>query len=109
MRRKLFAMQTSRRRFIKSALGCAAGMSLSPRNSFAAMATTKIPIAFQLFTVRGEFSRDVPGTLKKLAQTGYSAVEFWAYAGTANVWKYYSAADLRKMLDENGLKCCGMH
>jgi len=32
--------------------------------------------------VRGEFARDVPGTLKRLAEIGYKAVEFWGYAGT---------------------------
>jgi len=68
-----------------------------------------IPIGFQLYTVRGEFSRDVPGTLKKLADIGYKAVEFWGYSGTANVYQKYSAKELRNMLDECGLKCCGMH
>jgi sugar phosphate isomerase/epimerase len=69
----------------------------------------RIPIGFQLYTVRGEFSRDVPGTLKKLADIGYKAVEFWGYGGGPNVYQKYSAKDLRKMLDEFGLKCCGMH
>lgn len=69
----------------------------------------KIPIAFQLYTVRGEFSRDVPGTLKKLAEIGYKAVEFWGYAGTPEVYQKYSAAELRKFLDDTGLKCCGIH
>jgi sugar phosphate isomerase/epimerase len=68
-----------------------------------------IPIGFQLYTVRGEFSRDVPGTLKKLGTLGYAGVEFWGYAGTPEVYQKYSAADLRKLLDELGLKCCGMH
>ena len=68
-----------------------------------------IPIGFQLYTVRGEFSRDVRGTLKRLAEIGYQAVEFWGYAGTPEVYEKYSAATLRKLLDENGLKCCGMH
>ena len=68
-----------------------------------------IPIGFQLYTVRGEFSRDVPGTLKKLAEIGYKAVEFWGYDGDPNVYQKYSAKELRKLLDDCGLKCCGMH
>src|SRR6185369_8301025 len=68
-----------------------------------------IPIAFQLYTVRGEFSRDVPGTIRNLAQIGYKAVEFWGYGGTPEVYQQYSAAALRKELDQNGLKCCGIH
>jgi len=75
----------------------------------AAESSKKIPIAFQLYTVRGEFSHDVPGTLKKLAEIGYKAVEFWGYSGTPAVYQKYSAAELRKFLDDCGLKCCGMH
>jgi sugar phosphate isomerase/epimerase len=99
-------MQATRRQFIQSSLGCAATLALSP--AFAASAGA-IPIGFQLFTVRGEFERDVPGTLKMLGQIGYKGVEFWDYGGTVNVYQSYAAADLRKLLDERGLKCCGMH
>jgi len=99
-------MQTTRRQFIQSGLGCLATMALSP--GWAAPANA-IPIGFQLFTVRGELARDVPGTLSTLAQIGYQGVEFWDYAGTPNVYQKHSAADLRKLLDTRGLRCCGMH
>src|SRR5436190_4660462 len=102
-------MQITRRHFIKSSVACGVGMTLEPTRSFAAAASSTIPIGFQLYTVRGEFARDVPGTLKNLAGIGYKGVEFWGYAGTPNVYQKYSAADLRKLLDENGLKCCGIH
>jgi sugar phosphate isomerase/epimerase len=102
-------MQATRRQFIKSGMGCALGMALSPTLSYAAGQSKLIPIGFQLYTVRGEFARDVPGTLKALGQMGYKGVEFWGYGGTPKVYKEYSAAELRKLLDDNGLKCCGMH
>src|SRR5438874_12877165 len=102
-------MQTPRRRFIKSALGCSLGMSLSPTLLEAANAAKAIPIGFQLYTVRGEFSRNAPETLKTLGQLGYHGVEFWAYGGTPNVLQEYSASELRRLLDAAGLKCCGMH
>src|ERR1041385_4521262 len=102
-------MQTTRRQFIKSGLGCALGMTLSRMTSTAALSTKKIPIGFQLYTVRGEFSRNAPATLKALGSLGYQGVEFWGYDGTPNVYQQYSAADLRKLLDEHDLKCCGMH
>jgi len=35
---------------------------------------------FQLYSVRGEFRRNVAETLKKLSQIGYQAVEFGAMA-----------------------------
>src|SRR5438552_14363348 len=102
-------MQTTRRQFIHSGLGCAFAMAVGRTDSMAAEDTRKIPIGFQLYTVRGEFSCDVPGTLRALSQIGYQAVEFWGYGGTPNVYQKYSAGELRKLLDENGLKCCGIH
>jgi sugar phosphate isomerase/epimerase len=102
-------MQTSRRDFLKSGLGCALGMTLGPSLSLAGAPPGPIPIGFQLYTVRGEFARNVPGTLKTLAEMGYKAVEFWGYGGTPNVYQKYSATELRKLLDDDGLKCCGMH
>jgi sugar phosphate isomerase/epimerase len=102
-------MQTTRRQFVKTSLGCALGMSLSRTVPVAAASEKAIPIAFQLYTVRGEFARDVPGTIKTLAGMGYKAVEFWGYGGTPNVYQQYSASDLRKILDDNGIQCCGMH
>jgi len=102
-------MHTSRRQFIKSGFGCALGMTLSRMTSPAASLAKSISIGFQLYAVRGEFSRNVPGTLKTLGELGYKGVEFWGYGGTPNVYQKYSAAELRKLLDEHGLKCCGMH
>jgi len=101
--------ETSRRQFIKSGFASLVGMSLSKNIAMAGTETGRIPIGFRLYTVRGEFARDVPGTLKALGQIGYKAVEFWGYGGTPNVYQKYSAAELRKLLDESGLKCCGMH
>jgi sugar phosphate isomerase/epimerase len=102
-------MQTTRREFIKSGLGCALGMTLGQNISLGASAAGAIPIGFQLYAVRGEFARNVPGTLKTLGQLGYKGVEFWGYEGTPNVYQQYSAAQLRKLIDENRLKCCGIH
>ena len=62
-------------------------MALSPTLSHAASPGQRIPIGFQLYTVRGEFARDVPGTLKALAEIGYPGVEFWGYAGTPKVYQ----------------------
>src|SRR6266478_1531023 len=104
-------MQTpiTRRQFIGSSLCCALGMTLKQTQAQESNQVARIPIGFQLYSVRGEFARDVPGTLKRLAEIGYKAVEFWGYAGTPHVFEKYSAAELRKLLDQNGLKCCGMH
>ncbi len=102
-------MQTTRRQFIKAGVSGAVGVTLSPGIAMAAPQAKTIPIGFQLYSARGAFGRDVPETLKKLSQLGYKAVEFWGYGGTPNVFQKYSGADLRKLLDDSGLKCCGMH
>lgn len=63
---------------------------------------SRIPIALQLYSVRDACKEDMPGTLKKVAEMGYEGVEFAGYYD-------YSAEDLRAMLDDNGLICCGSH
>jgi len=62
----------------------------------------KIPIALQLYSVREDCARDLPGTLKAVADMGYEGVEFAGYHGR-------SARDLRKLLDNLGLKVAGTH
>ncbi|MFN3690106.1 MAG: sugar phosphate isomerase/epimerase family protein, partial [Fimbriimonadales bacterium] len=52
--------------------------------------------------MREDCKRDLPRTLAAVAQIGYAGVEFAGYYD-------YDAATLRKMLDENGLECCGTH
>ena len=69
----------------------------------------KTPVALQLFSVRGEVGRDLPGTLKTLAKIGYDGAEPFGYDGKTLIWQGHSAADIRKMYDENGLTCCGIH
>jgi len=92
-----------RREFLKlSALGVA-GASLG----LAGCATTstarkKIPVGVQLYSVRENCKTDFPGTIAAIAQMDYAAVEFAGY------WNY-SAPEIRKMLDDNGLIACGSH
>ncbi len=62
----------------------------------------KIPIALQLYSIREDCAKDLPGTLKAVADMGYDGVEFAGYHD-------YSAEDLRKMLDDLGLKVAGAH
>ncbi len=62
----------------------------------------RIPIGLQLYSVRDDCAKDLPGTLQAVAKMGYDGVEFAGYYG-------YSAAELRKMLDDTGLVCCGTH
>ena len=62
----------------------------------------KIPIGLQLYSVRTECARDLPGTISAVGKMGYKAVEFAGYYNR-------DAKTLRKLLDDAGLKCCGTH
>jgi sugar phosphate isomerase/epimerase len=62
----------------------------------------KIPVALELFSVREDCTRDLPGVLAAVRKMGYEGVEF---AGTYD----RTAKELRKLLDDNGLPCCGTH
>jgi len=62
----------------------------------------KLPIALQLYSVRKDCELDLPGTLQAVANMGYDGVEFAGYYGR-------TAAELRRMLNDLGLKCAGTH
>lgn len=62
----------------------------------------RIPIALQLYSIREDCERDLPGTLKAVAEMGYEGVEFAGYYGR-------SAEELRTMLDDLGLAVAGTH
>ena len=68
-----------------------------------------IPIGLQLFSVRGEVARDLPATLRAIADIGYQGAEPWGYGGESLEWQGHAAPALRRLYDENGLTCCGLH
>jgi sugar phosphate isomerase/epimerase len=63
---------------------------------------TQLPVALQLYSVRDDCARDLPGVLKSVAAMGYDGVEFAGYYG-------HDAAQLKQMLDDLGLKVAGAH
>lgn len=63
---------------------------------------SKLPIALQLYTVRDAAEKDYLGTLRQVAQIGYTDVEL---AGTYGL----SPRELKKVLDDVGLKVISNH
>src|SRR5437870_2736600 len=61
-----------------------------------------VPVALQLYTVRDESARDFTGTLRRVAQVGYGAVEFAGYGGLA-------ADEMKALLRETGLRAASTH
>jgi len=59
-------------------------------------------VGVQLYTVRDDMKKDMPGTLAKVAQIGYSEVEFAGYFG-------HSPKEVRAMLDQAGLVSPAAH
>ncbi len=80
----------------------AAGLALGVAPLAHAAASQKIPVGLQLYSVREQCKKDLPGTLAAVAKIGYKGVEFAGYHGR-------KAAELRKLLDDNGLVACGTH
>jgi len=83
----------------------AAGTSASILGKSAlAAAAKRIPIALQLYSVRGDCGKDFDKTVAAVAKMGYQGVEFAGYH------KYGGdAAGLKKKLDDLGLKTAGTH
>ena len=61
-----------------------------------------IPIALQLFSVRNQCARDLPATLARVKQIGFTGVELAGDYG-------HTAAQFRHYLDDHDLACCGAH
>jgi len=92
----------TRREFLKQgavgaaatwAAGCATGSGRT---------AGKIPIGLQLYSVRKEAAKDLEGVIAAVGKMGYKGIEFAGYHNR-------DAKTLRKLLDDNGLKCCGTH
>jgi sugar phosphate isomerase/epimerase len=105
--------EMDRRCFISGAAASAAGLIASAQGRGQAAPQprisperenemARIPIALQVYSVRHDAAEDLAGVLAKVAEMGYDGVEF---AGLYD----HSPADVRKMLDDDGLKCAGTH
>ena len=62
----------------------------------------EIPVALQLYTVRDETARDFAGTLRRVAEIGYPAVEFAGYGD-------HTPEQLAALLRETGLRAASAH
>jgi sugar phosphate isomerase/epimerase len=106
----------NRRKFIGSgAAGLAATGLLSqfPLQLFAFGKTVNIPVGYQSYVLRKEINDDLTGTLKQTAGYGFDTVELCSPAGYApgnfaNLTKY-SGAELKKIVNDSGLKVYSAH
>ncbi|MBC8874006.1 MAG: sugar phosphate isomerase/epimerase [Planctomycetes bacterium] len=99
-------MTLSRRQMLKLTAGAAAtcitGTGLT-RMGVAAPAAGKIPLGLELWSVRHQCENELPAVLQAVGEMGYDSVEL------AHSYYGHDAPTWRKLLDDNGLKSCGMH
>lgn len=99
-------MKTTRRSFIKNSAVLLAGSAVLSKESFAAFKPDEI-VGIQLYSVRDDMQKDPLGTLKKVAEMGYTHVEHANYIDRK--FYGYSAKEFKKVLDDLGLKMPSGH
>src|SRR5581483_11855664 len=90
-------MNITRRSFLGTA---AAPMALAVARA------KRVPVGLEMYSVRHEMEKDLPGTVRKVAQIGYKDVEFFAPYYN---WTTDQAKDVRKLLDELNIHCLSTH
>ncbi len=89
---------TSRRAFL--ALSAATPFALRAASS------SHIPVGLELYSVRDELGKDPMGTVRAVGKMGYQLVEFYA---PYYKWTPEQAKDMRKLMDDIGLRCNSTH
>ena len=99
----------SRRSFLAAAVTTpfVAALSASPaRARAAAQAAGRPMVGLELFSVRQDLAKDLFGTVRTVAKTGYEAVEFFS---PYYQWEPAYAKQVRALLDDVGLKAPSTH
>jgi sugar phosphate isomerase/epimerase len=96
------ASPLTRREALRLGGAAAAAAVLAPVARARAAAWKPIPVGTQLWCVRRQLAKDVPGTLKAVGALGYEAVELENAFGR-------SGADWKAWLDAANVKACGFH
>src|SRR5690349_22731369 len=89
----------------RSFLGAAASAPLAFTSALRGLARD-VPVGLELYSVRAELAKDLPGTVAAVGKMGYEIVEFYApYLD----WTSETARSVRKVLDDSGLRCRSTH
>ena len=71
-----------------------------------------MPIGFQSYVLREEIGKDITGTLKKMADMGYTHVEMCSpsgYMGPFEPLAVHSGKALKKIIEDTGMECKSSH
>jgi len=108
----------TRREFLgKSAIGIGSALLTSqlPRslNAGALPGSVKMPIGFQVWTIKDSLVKDFAGTLKKMAELGYQSLEMcsppgYESSGFGPLMKL-KPVEMKKIINDAGLICPSSH
>ena len=97
-------MELSRRAFIAAAGTAVLSQSL--------VAKKRIPVALELYSLRAEAGKDLPGVLAEIKKMGYDGIELVCEKGglvSNEVMWGRPFSEVAKMVKDNGLKVYSMH
>jgi len=89
----------SRRSFLALAAAAPLAAAVAP-------AAKSVPVGLELYSVRDELAKDLPGTVRAVAKMGYEVVEFFSPYYN---WTPDYAKEVRKLLDDLGIRCPSTH
>lgn len=69
-------------------------------------AAARFPPGLELYSVRNDLARDLPGTVRAVAKMGYPVVEFYS---PYQAWTPEKAREVRALLDDLGVRCPSTH
>jgi sugar phosphate isomerase/epimerase len=92
----------NRRSFISGSAAALAAAALP----WATSAASKIPVGLEMYSVRNTMAKDLNGTVRAVAAAGYQGLEFYA---PYYDWTPAQAKDMRKLLDDLGIRCFSTH
>ena len=94
-------LMLTRRSFMKSSLASSAIAPLTLRGAY-----KKIPVGLEMYSVRDELMKDLPGTVNAVAKMGYEVMEFCA---PYFQWTPEYTKGVRKQLDDLGVRAHSTH
>jgi sugar phosphate isomerase/epimerase len=71
-----------------------------------AVASSKIPMGIEMYSVRDELKKDPQGTVRAIAGIGYQGLEFYA---PYFEWTHAQAKEMKKLMDDLGIRCFSTH
>ena len=92
----------NRRSFLSGSAAALAAAALP----WATSAASKIPVGLEMYSVRNTMAKDLNGTVRAVAAAGYQGLEFYA---PYYDWTPAQAKDMRKLLDDLGIRCFSTH